>query len=103
MGSELQKNEKILAYRPANLFRSIEGVGGHIKITNKRLIFEPHSINFQKQILEIPLNKIEYAKPRFTALIIPNGMLVKLKVGVEYKFVVWKRNELIDLINKNIS
>jgi len=101
MSLELKKNEKILADKAANLFRGIEGVGGRIKITNKRLIFEPHAINIQKQILEVPLNQIEEAKTRNTLGIIPNGMLVKLKTGAEYKFVVWKRKELIDLINNN--
>lgn len=101
MALELRKNEQILVDRAANLFRGIEGVGGRLKITNQRLIFEPHAINIQKQILEVPLNQIKEVNPRNTMGIIPNGILVKLVSGQEYKLVVWKRKELIELINKN--
>jgi len=101
MPLELRKNEQILVDRAANLFRGIEGVGGRLKITNQRLIFEPHAINIQKQILEVPLNQIKEVSPRNTIGIVPNGILVKLVSGQEYKLVVWKRKELIELINKN--
>jgi len=101
MSVELKKNERILADRGANLFRGFEGVGGRLKITNQRLIFEPHAINIQKQILEVPLNKIKEVNSRNTLGIIPNGILIKLISGQEYKFVVWKREELIRLIDDN--
>jgi hypothetical protein len=101
MTLELRKNEQILVDRAANLFRGIEGVGGRLKVTNQRLIFEPHAINIQKQILEVPLNQIKEVSPRNTMGLIPNGILVKLVSGQEYKLVVWKRKELIELINKN--
>ena len=101
MTLKLQKNEELLADRVANLFRGIGAVGGRIKITNQRLIFEPHALNIQKQILEVPLNQIKEVSPRNTLLLIPNGILVKLVSGQEYKLVVWKRKELMELINKN--
>jgi hypothetical protein len=78
----------------------VEAVGGRLKITNKRLIFEAHAVNIQKQVLEVPLNQIKEVGQRNTMFIVPNGIFVRLKTGVEYKFVVWGRNELIDLINK---
>lgn len=101
MTFELKKDEQIIDERPANLFRGIEAVGETLKTTNKRLIFEPHDFNIQKEPLEISLDQIEKIKPRNTLGIVPNGILVKLKNGKEYKFVVWKRKELIELINKN--
>ena len=101
MTLKLQKNEELLADRVANLFRGMGAVGGRIKITNQRLIFEPHALNIQKQILEVPLNQIKEVSPRNTLLLIPNGILVKLVSGQEYKLVVWKRKELMELINKN--
>ena len=98
---KLKKNEQIIVDRTANLFRGKEAVGGRLKITNQRLIFEPHIVNIQKQTLEIPLNQIREVKPRNTLGIVPNGILVKLVSGEEYKLVVWKRKELIELINTN--
>jgi len=97
----LKKGEKILADRVANLFRGIEGVGGRLKVTNKRLIFEPHAVNIQKQVLEVPMNQIKEVNTRNTMGFIPNGIMIKLASGQEYKFVVWKREELIRLIDEN--
>ncbi len=101
MPFELKKNEQILVDRAASLFRGIEAVGGRLKLTNQRLIFEPHAINIQKQTLEVLLNQIQEVKPRNTLGIVPNGILIKLVSGQEYKLIVWKRKELIELINKN--
>lgn len=98
MTFEIKKNEQIIDDRPANLFRGIEAVGGRLKITNNRLVFEPHEFNIQKENLEIVLAQIEKVRPVNTLGIVPNGILVKLKTGEEYKFVVWKRKELINLI-----
>ncbi|HLC77906.1 MAG TPA: GRAM domain-containing protein [Candidatus Nanoarchaeia archaeon] len=96
----LKKNEQILIDRGANLFKGMEAVGGRLKITNQRLIFEPHAINIQKQILKVPLNQIKEVKSRNTLGTVPNGIAIKLASSQEYKLVVWKRKELIELINR---
>jgi hypothetical protein len=101
MTFELGGHERILADRAANLIRGMEAVGGRLKITNQRLIFEPHAINIQNQTLEVPLNQVQEIKPRNTLGIVPNGILIKLVSGQEYKFVVWKRKELMELIDRN--
>lgn len=95
------EEEQILADKPANMFRGIESVGGRIKVTNKKVIFKSHALNIQRTIEEIPLNNIESVTKRNTMGIIPNGISIKLKSGVEYKFVVNGREALISLIDKN--
>jgi len=94
----LQEGEQIVADVMANLFRGFEGVGGRLKVTDRRLLFEPHNFNFQTMTLEIPLSQVEQVQPRNTWGIVPNGILVKLTSGVEYKFVVWKRQTLVATI-----
>jgi hypothetical protein len=94
------EEEQILADKPANMFRGMEAVGGRIKITNKKVVFKSHALNIQKITEEIPLNNIESVTKRNTLGIIPNGMSVKLKSGIEYKFVVSGREKLISLIEK---
>jgi hypothetical protein len=91
--------EQILADVAANLFRGSEGVGGRLKITNRRILFEAHEINFQKQPAEILISDIAEATARNTLGIIPNGLLIRTKEGDEYKFVVWGRGRLIELVN----
>lgn len=101
MSFELNNDEQILADRSINLFRGLEAVGGRLIITNQRLLFQPHAFNIQKQNLEIPLNQIKEVRPRNTMGIVPNGILVTLDTGQEYKLVVWKRKALMGLIDKS--
>lgn len=91
--------EQTLADVGANLFRGIESVGGRLKITTRRLLFEPHAVGLQKNPAEILLSDIAAVAKRNTAGFVPNGMSIRTKGGVEYKFVVWGRDKLIDLIS----
>jgi len=88
---------------PANLFRGPEGVGGHLTVTDTRVFFNPHSLNVQKDELNIGMDEIEYARERKTWKIIPNGMLLRLKSGQEYKFVLNNRKRIIEFINKKVQ
>jgi hypothetical protein len=94
--------EEILADVGVNLFRGIESVGGRLKITNRRIVFEPTAINLQKIPVEIPYTDISEVGKRNSLGIVPNGMLVKTKAGVEYKFVLMGREKIIDLIQSKL-
>jgi hypothetical protein len=96
------QSEEILADVGASLFRGIEGVGGRLKITSRRVLFEPHAINLQKIPAEILLSDIKEVTKRNTMGLIPNGMMVTTKAGVDYRFVVWGREKLISLIESRI-
>lgn len=102
MSFELKPNEEVLADIGANLFRGIEAVGGRMRITNKRILFEPHSLNLQSMPAEIPLEHIAEVNKRRTLWILPNGILIRTHAGVEYKLVVENREQLIELISKHI-
>ncbi|QOS77588.1 hypothetical protein JNUCC31_22860 [Paenibacillus sp. JNUCC31] len=84
---------------PANLFRGIEAVGGRLNITNERILFNPHSINIQRKPLEIMIKDISKIEKRNTLKIVPNGIKITINNGQEYKFVVYKRSKLIELLN----
>jgi hypothetical protein len=99
----MDKGETLVTWERANLFRGIEGVGGLILITDRRIIFQPHLFNIQRDVVEIPLKDIVEVRPRSTYDIIPNGILVKTRSGKEYKFVVPNRQRIIDLIYQNIN
>ena len=97
------ESEEILADCIANLFRGIESVGGRLKITSRRLLFEPHATNFQKNPAEILMSDIQDVRKKNFLGIVPNGMLVQTKSGVEYKFVVMHRVKLISIIAAKIK
>ena len=103
--AELGKNEELLVKIPANLLRGIKGVGGLglsyltaglLYLTDSRLFFKPHSV--KKKELEIPLNNIMDVGKRRTMRIIPNGIFVRTRLGDEYRFIVWRRDEPIQLL-----
>ncbi|MGO0059497.1 GRAM domain-containing protein [Brevibacillus fluminis] len=88
---------------PANLMRGIEAVGGKMTITNERIIFTPHVLNIQTKPLEIGIHEITAVEKRNSLFIVPNGIKIVVKHGQAYKFVVWKREELIGLIRGAIG
>lgn len=87
----------------ANLFRGIESVGGRLKITERSLLFTSHALNIQQGSTEIIIDQISSIKKRNTLGIVPNGILITTGDGVQYKFVVWNRHQIIEFINKRLS
>ena len=98
-----KESEVLLADVAANLFRGMEAVGGCITITSHRILFEAHAFNIQREPLEISLDNISEVRKINTLGIIPNGLLIRAKTGINYRFVVWKRKRLIPLIRSRIG
>ena len=90
--------EEMLAEQGANLFRGIEAVGGRIFVTNKMIKFKAHLINLQSMPTEFSIDNIERIERKKSLGIIPNQMVIILKSGLEYKFVVNNRDKLINII-----
>jgi hypothetical protein len=84
----LEDGEEIQGKFGANLFRGWEGVGGRIIVTNRRLLFEAHRYNVQREPLDIPLHDISDIVPSKTLYLIPNGITVDCHSGQQYRFVV---------------
>ncbi len=79
----------------ANYYRGIEAVGGKLFFDNTGMTFKSHAFNIQ-----VGESRIEYrdiAKAEVKGAI--NGMSVYTKDGVEHKFVVWHRKDLVEYIN----
>jgi hypothetical protein len=85
---ELTQDEDIEIEGPANLFRGMEGVGGKIFLTNKKVIFKSHKINIQKGQTDIPYEDIHEIIRKKTAKIIDNRIRIKTNDGNEFDFVV---------------
>jgi len=99
---ELQENEKIEIEGPANLFRGMEGVGGKIFLTDKKLIFKSHKINIQKGQTNIEYENINEIIERKTIKLIDNGIRIKTRDGKEFDFVVNERKNWIKKLNEKI-
>jgi len=96
------QTEKVLLDVRANLFRGIEGVGGRLRVTSRRVLFEPHAMNFQNRPVDILLSDIAEVSKRKTMGLVPNGLLIRTKSAVEYKLVVLDRERLISIIESRM-
>ena len=108
MKTELNTNEALIKKGAANLQKGIETVGGYLYLTNQRLIFEAHAINFQSGNTIIDLSNIDSTAKVWTKFLnliplIPNSLAINSKTGEEYKFVLFGRNAWEVKINENIS
>ncbi|WP_142825886.1 hypothetical protein [Planococcus soli] len=88
---------------PANLFKGWEGVGGRLIITEEKVVFTPHKVNFQTEQVEVELSSIIEVGRRNTLKLVPNGFYIKDLKGIEYKFVVHGRNEIIGYLSNIIG
>ncbi len=100
---EIELNEVIEIEGPANLFRGIEGVGGKIFLTDKKLIFKSHKINIQSGQTNINYDEITEIIKRKTAKLIDNGIRIKTNQGNEFDFVVNEREKWIEKLNEKIK
>ncbi|SOC40026.1 GRAM domain-containing protein [Ureibacillus acetophenoni] len=104
MAVSLQIDEKFLVEKtPANLYKGLEAVGGHLTITDKRLIFNAYKFNIQGGTTEILLSDIVSIDRAKSLKIIPNKMIVNTNDGKSFKFVVYKRDKLIQLITDHLK
>ena len=96
MKTNLEPDETLIKEGVSNLSRGIEAVGGHLYLTNRRLVFEPHAINIQKGIEIIAIPDIQSSVPCWTKLanlvpIAPNSIEVATKAGRKFRFTVYGR------------
>jgi hypothetical protein len=82
---------------PANHMRGAEAVGGWLYLLQDRLLFHPHRFNIQKEDLSIPLAEVVSVKPRRTMGLIPNGIEVATRSGVD-RFVVQGRGRWVTVL-----
>lgn len=104
----LDSGEFFIKEGAANLQRGMETVGGHLYLTNFRLIFEPHAINIQRKTEIVPVAAVQCLKPCRTKFLdlIPltdNSMAVFTHPGQEFRFVLYSRDSWISEIEKLLT
>ena len=92
---DVDSDESILFQTGANHFKGIEGVGGKLYLTNKRLVFKSHKLNIQNHLLSICLSDIITVDRYKTLNIVNNGLSVTTNQGIIEKFVVEKIDEWV--------
>lgn len=103
MNIQLLPDEKVVIETPANHFKNIESVGGRLYITNQRVFFKSHPVNIQNHELSIPFSNIRSYGKRNTLGIFPNGIYIEKNDLAVEKFVVWKRDQLLSVLNESVG
>ena len=85
---ETEPGENILFETPANHFKGIEGVGGKLYLTNKRLVFKSHKLNIQQHQLSLLTKNIKSFNRYKTLGLVDNGLAIIIAEGKTEKFVV---------------
>lgn len=97
---KISDNERIIREGGANHFKGMEGVGGKLVLTNKRLIFKSHKLNVQNHQDNFELEKIERLRTNKTLGFIANGLIVELANQERHRFVVDAPQDWIEIILK---
>jgi len=98
--SRLSPGEQLLIKSPAKHFRQFDGIGGQLHLTNKRLIFIPNPLHYQKYELSIPLKSIVQVEPYKINMVINKGMAVILRDRKPERFLISSRMEWIEKIDE---
>ena len=92
--------DDILVTASANLWQGTEAVGGLLTLSRSGLSFRAHTFSRQPEPLDIPMGEIVEVRKTRTMGIIPNGLAVTTKLGLEIRFVVGDRDRFVDEITK---
>lgn len=84
---ELDPDEKIVMDGWANHFVGSAGDTGHMFLTNRRLIFQAHSINIFGKHGALPVADVREMIPGR----VPTELTLVLADGSRHKFAVWHR------------
>jgi len=92
--------DDVLVTASANLWHGAEAVGGLLTLSRSGLRFRAHAFSQQPEPLDIPMGEIVEVRKTRTMGIIPNGLAVTTKLGLEIRFVVGDRDRFIEEITK---
>lgn len=98
---ELSEGDRIIAERPANLWRGWEAVGGKMIITTREVRFQPHAFNVHKSPADIPIGEIATLTvfdSDFGWGTVANGLKIVTSQGTPYVFAVSDRDYVMGLL-----
>ncbi len=99
----LEPGEDIVFQTGANHFKGIEGVGGKLYLTNKRLVFKSHKLNIQNHELSIDLDEIKKVERSKTVGLVDNGLTVTSGDNKMDKFVVENAEEWVEKMSSLVA
>ncbi len=94
---ELQSGEKLLLQGAANKWQRVGSKGGMLFLTNQRLVFKAHALNFGSKVDSYELSEIETEgntlNIKVSSNLISFNIKLKTKSGEEISFVVTRKQK----------
>ncbi len=87
----LQPKEKVIRHGLAFHFIGPIGHTGKLYLTNQRLFFTTHPLNFRQYDLTIVLSDIHAVEMKNFLRVFSKGIIIRKKNGHRETFSVWKR------------
>ncbi|OGY85393.1 MAG: hypothetical protein A2233_05020 [Candidatus Kerfeldbacteria bacterium RIFOXYA2_FULL_38_24] len=103
MNIVLQPQEHIIRQGYANHFEHHVRMTGKLYLTNQRLYFVTHALNFKQYHLSIPLQNIIGLELKNNLKFFSHGLLILLKNEQKQQFIVWLRKIWKRLLEQEIK
>lgn len=94
--------ESVLMEGPANHFKGLEGVGGYLWITDKRVHFASHSFNVQNHVWTASLSEVRDVQAVKTLGLIDNGLSITTDTAGNHRFVLNNSTRWADVIRQHL-
>ncbi len=88
---------------PANLWRSVEPIGGTLTLTRSRLTFKPHTFLIRGGEVSVRLDEIARVELGNSLWVIPNQLVVLTRSGAVHKLVMHNRDEWAARLGRHLS
>lgn len=99
----LQPNERIIREGYAVNYLGIIGHSGRLFLTNQRLYFTTHPLNFKQYNLTILLSEIDTVILKNNLKIFSHGLRIQKKNGHRIRLTVWRRKKWRKQIMNNLA
>lgn len=97
---DLKANELVLKAGNSNYFVDDKSIDGKLILTNQRIYFKTKEENLGNYNLEILPTEIKEILFFNTMKILPNGLNIISKNGINFKFKIGKRNSWGEALNR---
>lgn len=97
----LKSQEYVVFHIPAYAFRGMNAAFGRMRITNRRILFDPLDGSLD-DMMDYDLGSIEPIERCNTYLVVPNGVKLSLPGGVSRIFALRNRTRVIRYMQKRL-
>jgi len=98
MAMKLVPGERVACEAKVTHYRQKVAVRGRLRVTNRRVVFEPDALNVKREGIELPLTDIKTVRRRKTLWFLPTRLAITLSSGETLAFGTRQRDHLAGVL-----